>query len=250
MKSKVIVNIDMLGHLEHIEHEKNMSKDIAETVVQMFHDRIHKEYDFSEDVFKEKHDDYFKVISLEDGIGVDTRVNEADIIVRYNTENKLYYKSNRNKELCWDHNKTVLSRLQLNKETLKEYKQLFDVSIFIRDSKQFKAVKSSKDAVLALDSVRHPDKLSKVAAFVFDAYTSILKKDSKTLEYNIDPEELYKETVQTRAREIYDYVTKITDMWERVDKDIKVEDYEKNIQETFQNVLNFDSADGLNIVCV
>ena len=224
MKAKVILNIDILGNGKYI---KGNDKEIFLDNIKEGISRIYKGKKFK--------------VSTDRGIYAGAPI-EDDIVIRVRTENELISFKNPDLNLLklstgWKADRTIIQRYRASHKLRNKGYELFDIN----------TEKSVVDSVLTLDSLAsHPDvNNARVFIFAFDELMYKVRIHKGAPDHNI--ESAIEETCIKRINEICHYIQLLLDTYEA---HTSVDDFNKEINEKFEEIVKLDSSDGLSLMCI
>ena len=234
MKAKVILNIDILGNGKYI---KGNDKEIFLDNIKEGISRIYKGKKFK--------------VSTDRGIYAGAPI-EDDIVIRVRTENELISFKNPDLNLLklstgWKADRTIIQRYRASHKLRGKGYELFDINILIGDLSDKDTEKSVVDSVLTLDSLAtHPDvNNARVFIFAFDELMYKVRIHKGAPDHNI--ESAIEETCIKRINEICRYVQLLLDTYEA---HTSVDDFNKEINAKFEEIVKLDSSDGLSLMCI
>ena len=234
MKAKVIVNIDMLGNGKYI---KGNDKDIFLDNIKEGLSRIYKGKKFK--------------VKTERGIYAGEEVKD-DIVIRIRTENELISYKNPDIALLklatgWKADRTITQRYRASHKLRGKGYELFDINILIADLTDKDTEKSTVESVMMLDSLAsHPEvNNARTFVFTFDELMYKIREIKGVPDHNI--EAAIEETCLKRINEISHYIQLLLDTYEA---HTSVDDFKKEINTKFEEIVKLDSSDGLAMVCI
>lgn len=234
MKAKVILNIDILGNGKYI---KGNDKEIFLDNIKDGISRIYKGKKFK--------------VSTDRGIYAEAPI-EDDIVIRVRTENELISFKNPDLNLLklstgWKADRTIIQRYRASNKLRSKGYELFDINILIADLSDKDTEKSVVDSVLTLDSLAsHPNvNNARVFIFAFDELMYKVRIHKGAPDHNV--ESAIEETCIKRINEICHYVQLLLDTYEA---HTSVDDFNKEINEKFEEIVKLDSSDGLSLMCI
>lgn len=236
MKLRVVINVDVCGHLQFTEKfvKRDMAGNIANHIANILTDNI-----MANKWQLEAHG--LKTVSLVEGVE-QFDFGKVDIIVRHGTENALVYK----KPKEWDYEKSLRNRFENNAKVYSDDGiKTVDLSVLIRDRASFKARTKCRSFVLKVDELAREYKTSLVSALVFDEFDTIVKANNG--KYDVDFEEMFIDVTKKRAHTIIKYLYVIL---KHLSENGSLEERYEELQKQFSENLAFDQADGLSLMMV